>query len=105
MASFALSTPLSTPLFYTALFGTGALVMRGAGCTINDMWDRRLDKAVGMSLNTSVVQLLNDIRFDEDRTKDRPLARGDISPMQAFWFLGGQLSVGLAVLLQLNWHR
>ena len=40
-----------------------------------------------------------------ERTKDRPLARGDITPMQAFWFLGGQLSVGLAVLLQLNWYR
>ena len=47
MASYALSTPLSVPLAYTALFGTGALVMRGAGCTINDMWDRKLDKAVG----------------------------------------------------------
>lgn len=31
----------------TALFATGALVMRGAGCTINDMWDRRLDAHVG----------------------------------------------------------
>lgn len=30
-----------------ALFGTGALVMRGAGCTINDMWDQRIDQQVG----------------------------------------------------------
>lgn len=35
------------PLTYLALFGTGALVMRSAGCTINDMWDRDLDRAVG----------------------------------------------------------
>lgn len=28
------------------LFGTGALLMRGAGCTINDMWDRDFDKKV-----------------------------------------------------------
>lgn len=47
MASYALHTPTSTPLTYLSLFGVGALVMRGAGCTINDMWDRRLDKAVG----------------------------------------------------------
>lgn len=29
-----------------ALFGTGALLMRGAGCTINDMWDQDFDKKV-----------------------------------------------------------
>jgi len=28
------------------LFGIGAVVMRSAGCTINDMWDRNLDKNV-----------------------------------------------------------
>ncbi|RXW24633.1 hypothetical protein EST38_g1214 [Candolleomyces aberdarensis] len=63
----------------------GALVMRGAGCTINDMWDKNLDKAVA-------------------RTKERPLARGDLTREDAFIFLGAQLSVGLAVLLQFNWY-
>ena len=29
-----------------ALFGTGALLMRGAGCTINDMWDKDFDRKV-----------------------------------------------------------
>lgn len=29
-----------------ALFGTGAVIMRGAGCTINDMWDQKYDKMV-----------------------------------------------------------
>ncbi|KAI0796539.1 4-hydroxybenzoate polyprenyl transferase [Abortiporus biennis] len=85
MASYALQTPLTTPLTYISLFGIGALVMRGAGCTINDMWDRNLDKAVA-------------------RTKDRPLARGDITTAQAVGFLGLQLSAGLAVLTQLNWY-
>jgi len=47
MASYALEAPLTTPLTYLGLFGLGAMVMRGAGCTINDMWDRKLDKAVG----------------------------------------------------------
>lgn len=47
MASFALDTPITTPLTYLGLFGVGALIMRGAGCTINDMWDKNLDKAVG----------------------------------------------------------
>jgi len=35
------------PNFYMlTLFGTGAFIMRGAGCTINDMWDRDIDKRV-----------------------------------------------------------
>lgn len=33
-------------LHLLALFGVGAFVMRGAGCTINDMWDRDFDKKV-----------------------------------------------------------
>ncbi|TDL29242.1 4-hydroxybenzoate polyprenyl transferase [Rickenella mellea] len=85
MASYALHAPLTTPLTYISLFGIGALIMRGAGCTINDLWDRKLDKAV-------------------ERTKERPLARGDITPAQAFAFLGVQLTAGLGVLLQLNWY-
>ncbi|KAJ4472341.1 4-hydroxybenzoate polyprenyl transferase [Lentinula aciculospora] len=85
MAAYALQTPFTTPLTYTILFGTGALVMRGAGCTINDMWDQRLDRAV-------------------ERTRERPLARGVITQRQALIFLAGQLGIGLAVLLQLNWY-
>ncbi|CAO3703546.1 unnamed protein product [Rhizopus stolonifer] len=68
-----------------ALFGTGALTMRGAGCTINDLWDRDIDDKV-------------------ERTKVRPIAAGLISPKQAIGFLGLQLSVGLAVLTQLNMY-
>ena len=52
MASYALNLPITTPLTYLGLFGVGALVMRGAGCTINDMWDRNLDKGVGESPST-----------------------------------------------------
>ncbi|KAF9469025.1 4-hydroxybenzoate polyprenyl transferase [Collybia nuda] len=86
MASYALQLPITTPLTYIGLFGLGALVMRGAGCTINDMWDKNLDKAVA-------------------RTQDRPLAKGDISYEQAVVFLGAQLTAGLGVLTQLNWYR
>lgn len=68
-----------------ALFGTGAVLMRGAGCTINDMWDRDFDKHV-------------------ERTKTRPLAKGELSMKQATVFLALQLSGALAVLLQLNWY-
>ncbi|XP_033973437.1 4-hydroxybenzoate polyprenyltransferase, mitochondrial [Trematomus bernacchii] len=67
------------------LFGTGALLMRGAGCTINDMWDKDFDKKVS-------------------RTATRPIASGEISQRQALVFLGGQLSLALCVLLCLNYY-
>ncbi|KAL1132810.1 hypothetical protein AAG570_010762 [Ranatra chinensis] len=70
--------------YYLLLFGCGALVMRGAGCTINDLWDKDLDGRV-------------------QRTRKRPLVTGEISQRKAVVFLGGQLSVALAILLQLNW--
>lgn len=57
--------------------------MRGAGCTINDMWDADIDRKVA-------------------RTATRPLAAGTLSYTQAWALLAAQLSVGLAVLLQLN---
>ncbi|KAI9017062.1 UbiA prenyltransferase family-domain-containing protein [Gaertneriomyces semiglobifer] len=65
------------------LLGVGSLVMRGAGCVVNDLWDRELDKKV-------------------ERTRTRPIASGVISPKAAMVFLGSQLSLGLGVLLQLN---
>jgi 4-hydroxybenzoate polyprenyltransferase len=43
--------------------------------------------------------------FPLDRTRQRPLARGDITPVACWTFLGGQLTAGLGVLLQLNWYR
>lgn len=49
MASYGLQSTPSIALTYLGLFGVGAVIMRGAGCTINDLWDRDLDKAVGKS--------------------------------------------------------
>lgn len=46
-----------------ALFGTGSILLRGAGCTVNDLWDRDLDRQV-------------------ERTKSRPLASGALSVPQ-----------------------
>lgn len=79
-----LATPTTSPLTVlstSALFFAGALIMRGAGCTINDLWDRNLDPHVR-------------------RTRLRPIARGAVTPFQALVFTGAQLSAGLAILLQ-----
>lgn len=63
------------------LFGIGAVVMRGAGCVINDLWDRDLDKSV-------------------ERTRVRPLAAGLIKPFQAIIFLIVLLLLGFLILIQ-----
>ncbi|MGH1374830.1 MAG: 4-hydroxybenzoate octaprenyltransferase [Alphaproteobacteria bacterium] len=68
---------------YIILFTIGAIIMRGAGCVINDLWDRDLDKMV-------------------ERTKNRPIASGIIPVKQAVIFLATLLLIGLLVLLQFN---
>lgn len=47
MAAYSSALPVASWAWNLALFGTGALVMRGAGCTINDLWDKDIDKRVG----------------------------------------------------------
>jgi 4-hydroxybenzoate polyprenyltransferase len=47
MAAYSTALPVTSWAWNLALFGTGAIVMRGAGCTINDLWDRDIDKKVG----------------------------------------------------------
>jgi 4-hydroxybenzoate polyprenyltransferase len=65
------------------LFAVGAVVMRGAGCTLNDIADRHFDKQVA-------------------RTRLRPLPSGAVSVRQAVLFLLLQLALGAAILLSLN---
>jgi len=66
-----------------ALFALGAVVMRGAGCTYNDIVDRDIDAKVA-------------------RTASRPLPSGQVSLERAFAWLGIQLLVGLGVLMAFN---
>lgn len=47
MACTATAAPVTTGLWYIGLFGLGAVIMRGAGCIINDMWDAKVDAKVG----------------------------------------------------------
>jgi 4-hydroxybenzoate polyprenyltransferase len=72
---------VETQLF--ALFALGAVIMRAAGCTINDMADREFDAKVA-------------------RTSTRPLASGAVSLSRAGLFLALLLLAGLAVLLAFN---
>ncbi len=65
------------------LFGIGAVTMRGAGCTLNDIIDRDFDARVA-------------------RTRTRPLPSGAVSLRQAAVFLIAQLTLGAAVLASLD---
>jgi len=64
------------------LFAIGAVAMRGAGCTLNDIADREFDAKVA-------------------RTRTRPIPSGAITVPQAILFLAVELAVGAAVLLSL----
>ena len=61
----------------------GAIAMRGAGCTLNDIVDADIDAMV-------------------ERTRSRPIPSGQVSKGQAALFLSAQLWVGFLVLLQFN---
>jgi 4-hydroxybenzoate polyprenyltransferase len=70
-------------LWLVALFFVGAFVMRGAGCVVNDLWDRKIDRLV-------------------TRTANRPLASGALRPLEALGFLAALCVIGLIILFQLN---
>jgi 4-hydroxybenzoate polyprenyltransferase len=70
-------------LYLMVLFAAGSIVMRGAGCTYNDIVDRDIDAKVA-------------------RTAGRPLPSGQVSVREAVVFLVVLLLAGLAVLLSLN---
>ncbi|XP_059303807.1 4-hydroxybenzoate geranyltransferase 2 [Lycium ferocissimum] len=85
MWSIALAAPPGSlpDVKMMTLFGCGAFLLRGAGCTVNDLLDRDIDTKV-------------------ERTRSRPVASGVLTPFQGLTFLGFQLLLGLGILLQLN---
>ena len=69
--------------FYLILFFLGSVLMRSAGCIVNDIADRNYDKKVL-------------------RTKNRPIASGKISVIQGFFYVLLLCLLALIVLLQFN---
>jgi len=83
LASGMSETAILPNIWHLVLFLIGAVAMRGAGCTYNDLIDQKIDDQVA-------------------RTRSRPLPSGQVSRLQAKTFLVGQALVGLLVLLQFN---
>ena len=73
-----------TYIFYLALFLAGAILMRSAGCIINDIADRKFDKQVS-------------------RTKNRPIASGKISVTLALFYSMVLCFLALLILIQFNY--
>ncbi|WP_417675892.1 4-hydroxybenzoate octaprenyltransferase [Roseibium sp.] len=82
LAAIAQEAPWPNP-WHLALFLIGAVAMRGAGCTYNDLVDEDIDAQV-------------------ERTRSRPIPAGQVSRLQAKVFLVLQALVGLVVLVQFN---
>jgi 4-hydroxybenzoate polyprenyltransferase len=72
-----------TYFFYLFLFFAGAVLMRSAGCIINDIADREYDKKVS-------------------RTKNRPIASGNVSVKRGFFYSSILCLIALIILLQFN---
>ena len=70
-------------LKYSLFFALGSLIMRGAGCCLNDLFDKKFDSMVS-------------------RTKNRPLASGKINNIEAILFIVFQLVLGFIILIQFN---
>jgi len=73
----------NTYIFYLVLFFLGSVLMRSAGCIVNDIADRNYDKKVL-------------------RTKNRPIASGKISVKLGFFYISLLCLLALIVLLQFN---
>jgi 4-hydroxybenzoate polyprenyltransferase len=82
LAGRSVAAPYPDP-WLLLLFAIGAIVMRAAGCTYNDIVDRDIDAQVA-------------------RTRTRPLPSGQVTVAQASIFMGLLSLVGLAVLLSFN---
>jgi 4-hydroxybenzoate polyprenyltransferase len=83
--SIALGRPEGTSLDFSLifLFGIGALVMRGAGCTFNDIVDRDFDAQV-------------------ERTRLRPIPAGQVTVTRAWAWLVVQCLIGFLILISMN---
>jgi 4-hydroxybenzoate polyprenyltransferase len=82
LAAIASNAPWPDPRLL-ALFGVGAVVMRGAGCAWNDIIDRDVDARVA-------------------RTRSRPIPSGQITVAQALVFAVALSLIGFAILVQFN---
>ena len=82
--AYDFSNNLSNYFFYLSLFFLGSVLMRSAGCIVNDICDKEFDKRV-------------------ERTKNRPLASNKVSIHLAIFYI--VILCGLAFLVLINFNN
>tara|TARA_Y100000590_G_scaffold458756_1_gene614215 strand:+ start:31 stop:900 length:870 start_codon:yes stop_codon:yes gene_type:complete len=82
--AYNFSDNINTYFFYLFLFFLGSVLMRSAGCIVNDIIDEKFDKKV-------------------ERTKNRPIASGKISKKLGLIYTLILCFLGLLVLVNFNW--
>ena len=78
------NSPLNNYIFFSSLFLAGSILMRSAGCIVNDIVDKNFDKKV-------------------ERTKNRPIASGKVSVKLALIY--SIVLCGLAFLVLINFNK
>ena len=81
--AYNFSDEITTYFFYLILFFSGSVLMRSAGCIVNDIFDKKLD-----------AQVL--------RTKNRPIASGKISVKLAVIYTLALCSIAFIILINFN---
>ena len=81
--AYSFNQNLNTFLYYLILFFLGSILMRSAGCIVNDIVDRDLDREV-------------------QRTKGRPIAAGKISVKKSFSYVLSLCALAFLILIQFN---
>tara|TARA_Y100001970_G_scaffold285753_1_gene406311 strand:- start:445 stop:1311 length:867 start_codon:yes stop_codon:yes gene_type:complete len=83
--AYDFSTDLKKYFFYSFLFLAGSILMRSAGCIVNDITDRNFDKKV-------------------ERTKNRPIASGKVSVIRASIYSVILCAIAFLVLINFNYY-
>jgi len=81
---YDLSNNINVYFFYLLLFFLGSVLMRSAGCIVNDILDRKFDKQVA-------------------RTKDRPIASGKIKILTGLFYAALLCILAFLVLINFNY--
>ena len=81
--AFEYNPNLELFIYYLALFFLGSVLMRSAGCIVNDIVDKNFDKQV-------------------ERTKNRPIASGIISVKKSFFYVLSLCLLAFVILIQFN---
>ena len=81
--AYDFSNDLNNYFFYLSLFILGSVLMRSAGCIVNDISDKEFDKKV-------------------ERTKDRPIASNKVSIQLAIFYTGILCALAFLILINFN---